>query len=76
MTGRKSVRIQEQQRQRAQNTEPSSKRKKREEVVEPNESEAGEEMKITDLNADCLEHIFKYLSFKDLLNVADSRKSF
>lgn len=33
------------------------------------------QMKITDLNPDCLEHIFKYLHIKDLLNVADSRKS-
>lgn len=33
------------------------------------------QMKITDLNPDCLEHIFKYLHIEDLLNVADSRKS-
>lgn len=35
-----------------------------------------DEMKITDLDADCLEHIFKYLSIRDLLNVANSRNSF
>lgn len=31
-----------------------------------------ETMKITDLNDDCLEHIFDYLSLEDLLNVAFS----
>ncbi|XP_055306317.1 uncharacterized protein LOC129570651 [Sitodiplosis mosellana] len=30
--------------------------------------------KLTDVNADCLEHIFKHLSLIDLLNVADSNK--
>lgn len=29
---------------------------------------------ITDLNADCLEKIFSYLNFDDMLNVADSNK--
>lgn len=30
--------------------------------------------KLTDLNVDCLEHILELLSFRDLLNVADSNK--
>lgn len=30
--------------------------------------------KITDINIDCLEKIFNYLTFEDLLNVADSNK--
>lgn len=32
--------------------------------------------KITDLNCDCLENIFKYLEFDDLLNIADSSQQF
>lgn len=31
---------------------------------------------ITDLNGDCLEFIFEYLEFTDLLNIADSSKCF
>lgn len=37
-----------------------------EDVVEPKQ--------ITDVNNDCLEHLLKYLSLADLLNVADSSK--
>lgn len=29
---------------------------------------------LTDLNDDCLEHIFQYLSLEDLLNIADTNK--
>lgn len=36
---------------------------------------SSDQMKITELNPDCLEHIFKYLHLKDLLNIADARKS-
>lgn len=36
--------------------------------------ESGEEMRITDLNIDCLKKIFQYLCLKDLLNTADSNK--
>lgn len=32
--------------------------------------------KITDINTDCLEHIFKYLTLSDLLNVSDASKYF
>lgn len=35
-----------------------------------------EPTKITDINNDCLEHIFNYLSLIDLLNVADASKCF
>lgn len=30
------------------------------------------ETRLTDLNVDCIEHIFQYLEFEDLLNAADS----
>lgn len=43
-------------------------------VIELRESTT--QLKITDLLDDCLEHIFKFLDIKDLLSVADSRKSF
>lgn len=73
MVGRKSERIRQQKRQLAQNGKPSAKRKNDNGAAEPNESP--DQLKIIDLNNDCLEHIFKYLSLVELLNVADARKS-
>lgn len=39
-----------------------------------NQIESSSNIKITDINIDCLEKICKYLSFEDLLNVADANK--
>lgn len=58
----------EKRRQNSSN-EPPSKRHRQNSPDEPVEI-----TNITDINDDCLEHIFKKLSFDDLLNVADSCK--
>lgn len=39
------------------------------------DSDSDGEINITDINLACLDHIFKYLSIEDLLNVADSCES-
>lgn len=73
MVGRRSNEARHQKRQRPQNVKPFTKRRKTEVITEPNETP--DQMKITGMNDDCLEHIFKQLKLIDLLNVADSRKS-
>lgn len=35
-----------------------------------------ETTKITDLNVDCMELVFKHLEFNDLVNISDSSKQF
>lgn len=40
----------------------------------PSTQEPTSAKKLTDVNTDCLEKMFKYLSFEELLNVADSNK--
>lgn len=47
---------------------PLKKRKIAESLLDPM-------MDVMDVNNDCLEHVFKYLAFSDLLNVADSSKA-
>lgn len=56
---------------RPQNTgaNPSAKRQRQQLIEEP-----ADILKITDLNDDCLEKIFDYLSLEELLNVADANK--
>lgn len=39
-----------------------------------NEPNATTEKKLTDLNVDCLEQVFLYLSLKDLLNIVHANK--
>lgn len=41
---------------------------------EDNDEEVNEGPKITDINNDCLEHIFEHLNLKDLVNISDSSK--
>lgn len=47
-----------------------------EETTETLESETAETTKITDLNTHCMEAIFQYLEFNDLLNIVESSKQF
>lgn len=59
---------------------PKPKRIKLEVVAEQNvpdviDAQNASLTKLTDVNDDCLEHIFLYLSLRDLLSIADSSKS-
>lgn len=60
-----------QQRDVKDNGKNSSVKRQRQQSFE----EPLEQLKLTNINRDCLEHMFEYLNLCDLLNVADSSKS-
>ncbi|XP_055303232.1 uncharacterized protein LOC129568915 [Sitodiplosis mosellana] len=65
-------------RQQNEGDEPKEMRQEakrlKEEPIEEAPAASTPTTKITDLNNDCLEHIFNHLKFADLFNVADSNK--
>lgn len=60
----------EKKRQYETSEQDSEAKRKRPAVVDDEVST----MKIDDINIDCLEHVFNYLSLMDLINVADANK--